>query len=458
MRGAPGAPGMAQAAVLGDVGEDEGKGGLGRRQPGGLVEGRAGGGEGRDHQAVPVGEHLVVPLRRHARRAGGEQPGAASGQHLLQGRVAQPPRRAAVEDGPAFPVAAGGDVVGPLERRGVVAENGVDLVPGPNVVLALDALAVGVEGAGEGENGCIAAGPVGRIVHHPHLAQGPVDGFAHADGVERVVGVQPGRGQQLDKQGVVIEHLLEVGHQPPLVGGIPGKAAAQVIVNAALAHGVQGHRDRLAQKGRTGPPVSPPQEPEKAGLGKFRRARGAAVQGVDQAAGSPGGLVQELDGEAAAAGRPAQPGQGLADRGNVLQHHFILIVERFRYGLQQVGERGPAEVGRRGKIGAAPERLALGSEKHGQGPSALGAHQGQRGLVDGVQIGSLLAVHLDVDEQAVHHPGDGLVLETLVGHDVAPVAGGVSDGQQDGLVLALGEGEGFRVPGPPVDGVVLVLQ
>ncbi len=50
------------------------------------------------------------------------------------------------------------------------------------------------------------------------------------------------------------------------------------------------------------------------------------MQRVDQAAGGPGGLVQELDGEGAAAGRPAQPGQGLADRGDVLQHHFVLVM------------------------------------------------------------------------------------------------------------------------------------
>ena len=54
--------------------------------------------------------------------------------------------------------------------------------------------------------------------------------------------------------------------------------------------------------------------------------------------------------------------------------------------------------------------------------------------------------------------GDGGVLEALVRHDVAPVAGGVADGEQDRLVGALGLGQRLGAPGPPVHGVVLVLQ
>ena len=54
--------------------------------------------------------------------------------------------------------------------------------------------------------------------------------------------------------------------------------------------------------------------------------------------------------------------------------------------------------------------------------------------------------------------GRGRVLEALVRHHVAPVAGGVADREQDRLVGALGLGERLRPPRPPVDGVVLVLQ
>jgi len=41
-----------------------------------------------------------------------------------------------------------------------------------------------------------------------------------------------------------------------------------------------------------------------------------------------------------------------------------------------------------------------------------------RGLVDLVEVGPLLAIDLDVDEEPVHHLGDARVLEALVRHDV----------------------------------------
>ena len=57
----------------------------------------------------------------------------------------------------------------------------------------------------------------------------------------------------------------------------------------------------------------------------------------------------------------------------------------------------------------------------------------QRRHVDLVDVGPLLAVDLDVDEQLVHHARGGVVLEALVRHDVAPVAGRVADREQDRL-------------------------
>jgi len=86
------------------------------------------------------------------------------------------------------------------------------------------------------------------------------------------------------------------------------------------------------------------------------------------------------------------------------------------------------------------------------------AEQMQRRHIDLIDVGALLAIHLDVDEQVVHHRGDAVVLEALVGHDMAPVAGRVADREQDRLAGALGLGEGFRPPWPPVDRIVLMLE
>jgi hypothetical protein len=78
------------------------------------------------------------------------------------------------------------------------------------------------------------------------------------------------------------------------------------------------------------------------------------------------------------------------------------------------------EVGAR-EVRAAVERVTLGRGEHRHRPAALVRH-GLRGAhVDGVHVGPLLAVDLDVDEVLVHQPRGLGVLEALVGHDVAPV-------------------------------------
>ena len=51
---------------------------------------------------------------------------------------------------------------------------------------------------------------------------------------------------QIEQLRVVVEHFLEVWHKPFLIGGIPAKATANLVVNAACGHpfaGVQNHID-----------------------------------------------------------------------------------------------------------------------------------------------------------------------------------------------------------------------
>ena len=78
--------------------------------------------------------------------------------------------------------------------------------------------------------------------------------------------------------------------------------------------------------------------------------------------------------------------------------------------------------------------------------------------VDGVDVGPLLAVHLDAHEVLVQVGGGGLVLEGLVRHDVAPVAAAVPDAEQHRHPALAGLLEGLGRPGPPVDRVVGVLE
>ena len=67
--------------------------------------------------------------------------------------------------------------------------------------------------------------------------------------------------------------------------------------------------------------------------------------------------------------------------------------------------------GLRWKVGACPEWLAGGGEKHGHGPAALAGHR-QRGLhIERVNIGALLAIHLHGNEVGIHRPRGGRVLK-----------------------------------------------
>ena len=125
--------------------------------------------------------------------------------------------------------------------------------------------------------------------------------------------------------------------------------------------------------------------------------------------------------------------------------------------LQHTAEAGDAAPVLRRVVGAAVKRLQVRGQEDAHGPAA-GATDGDHGVhVDGVQVRAFLAVNLDADEEAVHDLRDSRVLERLALHDVAPVARGVADAEEDGLVLAGGQIEGLGPPRVPVNGVVGVL-
>ena len=144
------APGVLDAAVAaGHVGQDEVEGLPRAVEPGGLVEHRGGAGQGGDRQAVPVGQHLVVPAGADAFFSRLEQdvPSARPGRLPRSGVPGGVMRRRIVWPSQ---LPSGGDVVGALEGGGVGPEQGVDLGLGPDVEAAFLALAVGVLGGGEG--------------------------------------------------------------------------------------------------------------------------------------------------------------------------------------------------------------------------------------------------------------------------------------------------------------------
>jgi hypothetical protein len=87
----------------------------------------------------------------------------------------------------------------------------------------------------------------------------------------------------------------------------------------------------------------------------------------------------------------------------------------------------------------------------------VAGQRGRRVHVDRVDVRTFLAVDLDADVVLVHECGHGGVLERVVGHDVAPVAGGVAHAEQDGHVAPPRLGQRVVAPRPPLDRVFGVL-
>ena len=393
-----------------------------RVEPGRRVEDHGGVRQRRDHQAVPVREHLVVPAGALPARAALQQQRAQPGEAGLVGHLVGLRRGQPVEDGLAFPVAAPRDVVDGLEVGGVGAESLVDLALVPDVEPALLALGIGVQRAREG------------ALAGAHLAQHPSHRLGGAGGEERLARVLPDMAEQVEKLGVIVEHLLEVGREPALVGGVAREAAAQMVVDAALAHPLHGEHDGGLHQHGAGIAVAAPEQLQHGTLRELRRAADAAVAAVDLAQQSPRHVLDLCVRDGLAGLAAGEALQGFHQGCSIFVHLVAVGAVGLLDQLQHLLEAGAAEARLEREVGAAPEGLGVGRQEHGERPAPLLAHQRERPLVDGVEVGALLAIHLDVDEEPVHQGGGLVVLEALVGHDVAPVAGGIAHRQQDGLV------------------------
>src|SRR5207248_7928120 len=120
------------------------------------------------------------------------------------------------ENGLTLEVAALLDAVVVPNHGGVFgADYCVDLLTGPNVELALVAFTVGVFSTVEAAGG---------ILHvPPYIVEDLLNDAAVELRSRDLEGVQINSGQQR----VVVQHLLEMGDEPPVVGRIAVKTAAQ---------------------------------------------------------------------------------------------------------------------------------------------------------------------------------------------------------------------------------------
>jgi hypothetical protein len=420
-------PRAAPAAVDVEVGEEElgvGHGGLGPVEPTG-GGGRLG--QGREEQGVPLGEHLVVEPGAHAGGPALEQCPAGG---LDLGRAGEVAADRAGEDVAALEVAGAGDAV-PVD--GDLAADLEDLVQVPDVELPLDALGVGVLGRAP------AAAGGGEV------AEDVVDGLLEHLAVAVEAGDLPGVEVDPGEEGLVVEHLLEVGDEPAVVDRVAGEAAAKVVVDAARGHGVEREDDRL-------PDVAAQEQVEAHRLGELGCPADAAPRGVDLGEEVVDGLVDHAGtGRRAAGADGGAAADGVGEAVGLLVELAPLVPPRRRDGPEQRHE----PVGR--EVGAAVERPAVGGEEHRHRPPAAAGHGLDRLHVDGVDVGPLLPVDLHVHEQLVHDARHRRVLERLVRHHVAPVAGRVPHRQQDRHVPGASGLECLVPPREPVHGVLGML-
>src|SRR5690606_17992161 len=93
------------------------------------------------------------------------------------------------------------------------------------------------------------------------------------------------------------EHLFEMRDEPSLVDGIAGEAAAEMIVNAALAYVGQRFLDRGLCVIHVVPNSSTPQEPQEAPLRELRRAMSSAVDRINRTDHAASQLLQQVVGD-----------------------------------------------------------------------------------------------------------------------------------------------------------------
>ena len=245
-----------------------------------------------------------------------------------------------------------------------------------------------------------------------------------------------------------------MGHDPLGVHAVAMEAAAELVVDAAAAHPLQGPVDDPADLGIgcVVPPVQ--QEGDRARMGELRLAAEPAVDPVEHRGHLAHRAVEQC--------RRGLAGSGFVERGIEdapdgvgLGRHLI---PAGAVGVEHSGQHGAKAgsavlpVGR--EVGPAVEDFAGRGEEGGERPAALPGDRLDGVLVAGVDVGALVPIHLDADEVLVEELGQVGILVRLPVHHVTPVAPDRADVEEHRLVGAAGGGEGLLSPGIPMDRLV----
>ena len=334
-----------------------------------------------------------------------------------------------------------------LRLEPAFGEDRVEVRRAPHVEAALHPFGVGIERRGE------------PAILRAQLGEEEVQGRAR----DVRVAVDTGRPERLDvgvgEEGVVVQHLLEVRDEPFGIGAVAREPAAELVVDATVGHRLERVRHHRQHRRVARPSPRAEQELDEHRCGELRRATPAAVGRVVGGRHPPDGLVELPALRVVVAGRHGKLRLEVAD-----EHAGLLLdlvaprAIRVRDRLQHAWEAGhPVPVLGR-EVRAAEEGAQVGGQEDAHRPATGAGHRLHGCHVDVVEVGTLLAVDLDAHELGVHACRDLGVLERLVRHHVAPVAGRVADGEEDRPILRPRPVEGLRTPRIPVDGVLRVLE
>ena len=250
-----------------------------------------------------------------------------------------------------------------------------------------------------------------------------------------------------------------MGGEPALVGRVPREPAAELVIDPPPRHLVERVADHVQRVGVPRPRVVANQDPQVHRVRKLRRGAEPAVDRLEHPPQRSRRVVEQ--GQVERAGRTGDLPRALQLPNHVGGGGGDLVAFLLPGPLdaeQDARKAGhPARVGGR-IIRPAVERLQVGGQEDRHRPAAVPGHRLDGGHVEVIEVGSFLAVDLDVDEPLVHQLRDRVVLEAFALHDVAPVAGRVADRQKDRFGLGPRLRQRLGSPGKPVDGVVLVLE
>ena len=239
------------------------------------------------------------------------------------------------------------------------------------------------------------------------------------------------------------------------------EATADLIVHTPSGHRFQGLGDHLQRPWVVGGIVVAQQEFQHHRLGELGRPAPSAVRLVEIPIEILKGGIQRFTFHAFtfhALGYHHLLFDGVHQLLAALNEFLPPVSPGIGYAQQDLGERGHPVARRRRKVGASVKWLPIRREEHRHRPAAATGQRLHRAHIDAVQVWPLLPVHLDADKVLVQNRSHALLLERLVRHHVAPVAGGVANAEKDGLVLGPRSLQRSLSPGIPIHRVVSVLE